>query len=370
MSKILMVDGRDAHQELSRILLTYGGHQVIEAHEGGEALDLAHARHPDLVFTGIVVPGMDGYQLARELRAAPDTATTPIVFHAANRQEAETRPFAETCGGARVLLRSADPEMLMETVDELLAEKRDTDYEHLRAVSAKVYDKGRSITDTEKRFRLMADSSPVGIVFGGPDGRATYVNARLSEITRRPADDLLGHSWLGCADDAHRAEILRAARGAGPADLQHRCRICVAEDPRWLNVHVQVLPEGDEPAGFIATIDDVTTLVDADRQRLDAERQHDIDARDRATERLDSLSTLAGGVARDFTTILGSILASESFVSDSVHELTAAGVVTAETGEALLTDLTQIRNGGQRATSLTQRLLAVGGHRIIDLSAR
>jgi PAS domain S-box-containing protein len=382
MSIVLIVDDRSTNRELVRVLLTYGGHQVIEAHEGAEALDMAHAQHPDLVLTDILMPGMDGYQLARELRAAPDTAATPIVFYTANYQEAETRPFAEACGVARVLLKSADPQVLMQTVDELLAEGRaapapidtaKTDYEHLRAVSAKLFDKASSLRDTEARFRLMADSSPVGIAFGDHDGAANYVNARLIEIMGVLPDDLLGLDWLRCADEKHRDEILAVARGTGRRDVQHRCRTPVGpngETLRWLNVHVQATLDDDgNHAGFIATIDDVTTLVDADQQRLAAERQQDIDARDRATERLDSLSTLAGGVAHDFNNILGSILAFESFVSEAITELTTGGAVDAQTGQALLADLKQIRKGGQRATGLTQQLLTFGSRKIIDLSA-
>jgi PAS domain S-box-containing protein len=383
MSTVLIVDDRATNRELARVLLTYGGYQVIEAHEGGEALSLAHAQHPDLVLTDILMPGMDGYQLARELRAAPDTAATPIVFYTANYQESETRPFAEACGVARVLLKSADPGVLIQTVDELLAEGRvapapiDTaraDYEHLRVVSAKLFDKTKSLNDTETRFRLMADSSPVGIAFGDQHGSSKYINARLAEIMRVPAGDLLGLGWLRCADDEHRDDVRDVARGTGPHDVQHRCRTRVVGSPdealRWLNVHVQAIRDEDgEHGGFIATIDDVTTLVDADQQRLAAERQQDIDARDRATERLDSLSTLAGGVAHDFNNILGSILAFESFVSESVTELTAGGIVAAETGQALLADLEQIRKGGERATGLTQQLLTFGGRKIIDLSA-
>jgi PAS domain S-box-containing protein len=383
MSTVLIVDDRATNRELARVLLTYRGHQVIEAHEGAEALRLAHAQHPDLVLTDILMPGMDGYELARELRAAPDTAATPIVFYTANYQESETRPFAEACGVARVLLKSADPHVLIQTIDELLAEGRaapapiDTakaDYEHLRAVSAKLFDKTKSLRDTETRFRLMADSSPVGIAFGDQHGSAGYINARLIEIMRLPAGDLLGLGWLRCADDEHRDTIRDVACGIGRHDVQQRCRTAIAGSPgdtlRWLNVHVQAIRDEDgEFAGFIATIDDVTTLVDADQQRLAAERQHDIDARDRATERLESLSTLAGGVAHDFNNILGSILGFESFVSETITELTPGGIVTAETGDALLADLKQIRKGGQRATDLTQQLLTFGSRTIIDLVA-
>src|SRR4051812_26245057 len=106
MATVLVVDDRATNRELVRTLLGHQGHRVIEAHEGAEALDLAHAQHPDVVLTDLLMPGMDGYELARELRAAPDTARTPIVFYTTNDLEAETRPFAAACGVARVLLKS------------------------------------------------------------------------------------------------------------------------------------------------------------------------------------------------------------------------------------------------------------------------
>jgi PAS domain S-box-containing protein len=382
MATVLVVDDRATNRELVRTLLGYQGHRVIEAHEGAEALDMAHEQHPDLVLTDILMPGMDGYELARELRAAPDTAQTPIVFYTANYLEAETRPFAEACGVARVLLKSADPQALMQTIDEVLAEERqaggaiDTpkiDHEYLRAVSAKLFDKAKALSDTETRFRVMADVSPVGIAFGDQHGAANYINARLTEIIGLPPDDLLGLGWLRCLSDEDDQDVLAVARGTGPREIQRRYRTHVAlhdEPMRWLNVHVHaVLGEDGAHAGFIATVDDVTTLVDSDRQRRVAERQNDLDAKDRATERLESLSTLAGGVAHDFNNILGAILAYETFVSESVTELITAGRLAAETGDALLGDLEQIRKGGQRATGLTQQLLAFGSRKVINLSA-
>jgi PAS domain S-box-containing protein len=382
MATVLVVDDRASNRELARTLLTYGGHQVIEAREGAEALALAHTQHPDLVLTDILMPGMDGYELARELRAAPDTAATLIVFYTANYLESETRPFAEACGVARVLLKSADPQVLMRTIDEVLAEGREAatpidtatvDREYLRAVSAKLFDKVRALSDTETRFRLMADSSPVGIAYGDQHGSANYVNARLTEITGLPVEDLLGLGWLRCASDDNRDEILASARRFEPHDTQHhyRARVALPDGTlRWLNIHVRAVRDDDGGhAGFIAAIEDVTTLVESDRQRLAVDRQRDIEAKDRATERLESLSTFAGGVAHDFNNILASILGFEDFLSGSVTDLTAAGSLDAETGRALLADLAQIRKGGQRATGLTQQLLTFGRRTTIHLSA-
>jgi PAS domain S-box-containing protein len=381
MATVLVVDDRATNRELVRTLLGYQGHHVIEAHEGAEALDLAHAQHPDLVVTDMLMPGMDGYELARELRAAPDTATTPIVFYTGNYQESEIRPFADAIGAARVLLRSSEPQELMRTVDEVLAEgpghvnpidTAQVDREHLRAVTAKLFQKAKALSDTETRFRLMADASPVGIAFGDPHGSANYINARLCEITGLPADDLLGLGWLHCAGDEHRDEVLTVARGDGPLDVQHRYRSHIGlrdHTARWLNVHVQAVQDDGVHVGFISTVDDVTTLVEGDQQRHATQRQHDLDDRDRARERLGSLSALAGGVAHDFNNILGSILAFENFVTESITDLTVAGRLDTDTSAAILKDLGQIRKGGERATGLTQQLLTFGARKVINLSA-
>jgi PAS domain S-box-containing protein len=383
MTTVLVVDDRASNRELASDVLEYGGYTVIEASEGAEALDIAHAQHPDLILTDILMPGMDGYQLARELRDALDTAQTPIVFYTANYLEAETRPFAHACGVARVLLKSVDPQVLLEAIAEVLAEKRtaaghidtgEADREHLHAVSAKLFEKVTALNNTEARFRLMADASPVGIIFGDRHGSASYVNARLTEIMGLPTDDLLGAGWLRCVGDEHHDKILEGIRDLGSrlTGQHYRCQIKLADaTSRWLNVHTEALRGDDgEPYGFIGTVDDITTLVEDDQRRQAAERRQDIEANDRATERLESLSRLAGGVAHDFNNILGVILGFEEVVSDSIIDLITSGQpLEAEPGHAILADLEQIRKGGQRATGLTQQLLTFGSRKIINLSA-
>jgi PAS domain S-box-containing protein len=381
MATVLVVDDRATNRELVRSLLSYRGHQVIEAHEGSEALRLAHAQHPDLVLTDILMPGMDGYQLARALRDAPDTAETPIVFYTANYLEAEIRPFADACGIARVLLKSADPHILLHSLDEVLSQgsvtapvdTEEVDREHLRVVSAKLFQKANALTDSEERFQLIADFSPVGVIFGDEHGSATYVNARLTKITGLPVADLLGLGWLDCANHEHHDEVLAAARGHTAPSSQHHFRdqIRLPDDShRWLNLHLQAIRDDDTTHhGFIAIVDDVTASVEAEQQRRAVERHRDVEARNQATERLESLSRLAGGVAHDFNNILNVVLGFESFVTDSITELISTERLDNDTGQALLGDLEQIRNGGQRAAGLTQQLLTFGSRTVIHLSA-
>jgi CheY-like chemotaxis protein len=79
MSKILLVEDVEDNRELARLLLETAGHEVIEAHNGLEALELATTSAPDLVLMDLSLPELDGWEATRRLRADPATASLPIV---------------------------------------------------------------------------------------------------------------------------------------------------------------------------------------------------------------------------------------------------------------------------------------------------
>ncbi len=72
-----MDDNQDTVHSLAR-LLTMRGHQVATAFDGVAALKLAHEFHPDILLLDLGLPGIDGYELARRLRAE-GFSQTPIV---------------------------------------------------------------------------------------------------------------------------------------------------------------------------------------------------------------------------------------------------------------------------------------------------
>jgi adenylate cyclase len=76
--RILVVDDQRATAEMIAGLLTARGYAVDIAFEGGTAL--ARAGEVDLIVSDIMMPGMDGYELCRRLRAEPRTALLPIVL--------------------------------------------------------------------------------------------------------------------------------------------------------------------------------------------------------------------------------------------------------------------------------------------------
>ena len=76
---IFLVEDNDKNRKLVRDLLTVKGFTVLETDTGEEALRLARARLPALVLMDIQLPGIDGIETLRRLRADPATAAIPIV---------------------------------------------------------------------------------------------------------------------------------------------------------------------------------------------------------------------------------------------------------------------------------------------------
>jgi two-component system phosphate regulon response regulator PhoB len=62
------------------------GYEVLTARNGEDAIALAHERRPDLVLLDVAMPGLDGYEVTRRLRADAATSGTPVVLLTARAQ--------------------------------------------------------------------------------------------------------------------------------------------------------------------------------------------------------------------------------------------------------------------------------------------
>ncbi len=84
-AKILIVEDDANLSELASIVLSKEGYTVRVAGDGPSALELARSWAPDLVMLDVMMPGMDGYSVAAQLRALPQTATAPIIIVSAKQ---------------------------------------------------------------------------------------------------------------------------------------------------------------------------------------------------------------------------------------------------------------------------------------------
>ena len=80
MSKlILVVEDQEDNRRIMRDLLTSAGYEVIEAVTGQEGVTAAETYRPDLILMDIQLPGLDGYEATRKIKAVPDLHHIPII---------------------------------------------------------------------------------------------------------------------------------------------------------------------------------------------------------------------------------------------------------------------------------------------------
>jgi two-component system, chemotaxis family, response regulator PixH len=87
MGTILIVEDTLSEMELITHYLRESGYSVISAVSAKEALNLAIEQKPDVIVTDIVMPGMSGFELCRNLKKNPATEKVPVVICTSKNQE-------------------------------------------------------------------------------------------------------------------------------------------------------------------------------------------------------------------------------------------------------------------------------------------
>ena len=88
---ILIAEDYDDNRELLRLLLAGANYEVREARNGRECLELARENPPDLIMVDLSMPGLDGWEVFRELKANSLTAHIPCVAVTAHTDRERTR---------------------------------------------------------------------------------------------------------------------------------------------------------------------------------------------------------------------------------------------------------------------------------------
>lgn len=162
VATILVVDDEELIQELLRYNLEKEGYKVVIAKEGRQALDLVAREHLDLIVLDLMLPGIDGLEVCRQLRLNPKFQELPVIMLTAKGEEIDkvlglelgaddymTKPFSPRELSARIKARLRRVRNSKEDKEIVCGELR------LNINSFRVYIRGEEAELTPKEFELL-----------------------------------------------------------------------------------------------------------------------------------------------------------------------------------------------------------------------
>jgi two-component system, OmpR family, alkaline phosphatase synthesis response regulator PhoP len=108
MVRILVIDDEAPIRLLCRVNLEAEGMQVLEAGDGPTGIDRAKEERPDVILLDVMMPGLDGWQVAEQLLDDPATNAIPIIFLTA-RAELRDRARGIDLGGMEYVTKPFNP---------------------------------------------------------------------------------------------------------------------------------------------------------------------------------------------------------------------------------------------------------------------
>lgn len=115
---ILVIDDEPSIGRVVQFKLQQEGFKVRIATDGLEGLAKVSEEKPDLILLDLMMPGMDGFEVCRRLRASPETATTPVIILSARGQEMDRIRGIEL-GVLDFFTKPFSPQKLLERVREV-----------------------------------------------------------------------------------------------------------------------------------------------------------------------------------------------------------------------------------------------------------
>jgi two-component system, OmpR family, alkaline phosphatase synthesis response regulator PhoP len=156
--KILVIDDEEDILELLRFNLTKEGYQVCSASTGEEALSVARTERPDLVLLDLMLPGIDGLEVARRLKADPITRNMPIVMLTAKGEESDIVTGLEL-GAEDYITKPFSRKVLVARLRAVLRRKEEKAVDE--AASLKIHD----LIIHPGRHEVLVQGKPIPLTF-------------------------------------------------------------------------------------------------------------------------------------------------------------------------------------------------------------
>jgi CheY-like chemotaxis protein len=125
MAKVLYIEDNEDNVYMVSRRLHRKGYEVLVARDGAEGLVQAKNQVPDLILMDLGLPVLDGWEVTRQLRAAPETAAIPIVAFSAHAMP-EDRERALAAGCNDFIVKPTDFPRLLDRIEALLRARSKT----------------------------------------------------------------------------------------------------------------------------------------------------------------------------------------------------------------------------------------------------
>ncbi|QHF47423.1 two-component system response regulator [Pseudomonas sp. S35] len=193
-SVLLVVDDYPENLISMRALLQRDDWQVVTASSGLEALELLLLHEVDLVLLDVMMPGMDGFEVARLMRGSQRTRMTPIIFLSANAQSPAAVLEGYASGAIDYLFKPFDPHILKPKVQALLEHQRNR-----RALQRLSHD-----LESARAFNAsVLDNAAEGILVVSEEGVIEYANPAISRLLNATIQELQGQDFLSFLQKPH-----------------------------------------------------------------------------------------------------------------------------------------------------------------------
>jgi two-component system chemotaxis sensor kinase CheA len=120
VAQILLIDDDGFYRGVLRQILEDGGHQVAEAANGLDGLQRFRSEQPDLVITDMRMPGFDGGEVIRRLRATSKDVRILAVSGVATFDNAEGLESAKAVGANAILSKLSPLDAILQVIDRIL----------------------------------------------------------------------------------------------------------------------------------------------------------------------------------------------------------------------------------------------------------
>ena len=201
--RILVADDVPENVRLLEAVLVPRGYEVVSASDGLQALEVARSARPDLVLLDVVMPGLDGFEVCRQLRAREDTAMLPVIMLTASEGTEKTK--AIDAGADDFIPKPFNHDELLGRVRSLLRIKRyhDEIAELNRTLEERVQTQLQELDRMQQLQRFLSPQLAEAIVSSGDESILASHRRQVAMVFA----DLRG--WTSFADSVEPEELMR-----------------------------------------------------------------------------------------------------------------------------------------------------------------